>query len=160
MKHKQLTDYVTGKILQNLSLNDSKKIMEDWESIYCPVPKSERQSLHISQYRWHTFSSGTYESIDGDNAISEYGRQLARAFYVIPELSFYPSEAFEVDELPSTELSQMYSDFYIFPKNLAWTFAFTHEHGWLGPYFAKHPNYENLNKHNLQSLEAKNKGWS
>jgi hypothetical protein len=61
-------------------------------------------------------------------------------------------------------------DYFVFPTNLAWTMAFTHEDGWLGPYFAKHPNYDALV---LQEIErgraiqrkaqeiarAKQEGW-
>jgi len=44
--------------------------------------------------------------------------------------------------------------------------AFTHEDGWLGPYFAKHSQYDKLNQQNIKSIEkalsieqAKQKGW-
>ena len=37
-------------------------------------------------------------------------------------------------------------DYCVFPANLAWTMAFTHEDGWLGPYFARHPDYEALTR--------------
>lgn len=29
-----------------------------------------------------------------------------------------------------------YYDVYVFPENMAWAMAFTHEEDWLGPYFA------------------------
>jgi len=49
--------------------------------------------------------------------------------------------------------------------------AFTHEEGWLGPYFAKNKNYKILEKRNqdqyknqiekLRQIElAKSKGWT
>lgn len=45
-------------------------------------------------------------------------------------------------------------------------YAFTHEDGWLDPYFAKHQQWENLeleNKFKLKKLRqkelAKQKGW-
>ena len=37
--------------------------------------------------------------------------------------------------------------------------AFTHEQGWLGPYFSKHKDYEVLNNKNIKSVEAKTNGW-
>ena len=58
------------------------------------------------------------------------------------------------------------SDYYVFPKNLAWTMAFTHEEGWYGPYFAKHPEYDLLTERNLMRIQknkemqmAKENGW-
>ena len=29
------------------------------------------------------------------------------------------------------------ADAYVFPPDLAWTMVFTHEDGWLGPYFSR-----------------------
>ncbi len=44
--------------------------------------------------------------------------------------------------------------------------ALTHEDGWLGPYFAQHPEYDRLNEANQLKLRklrerdaARNKGW-
>lgn len=44
--------------------------------------------------------------------------------------------------------------------------AFTHEEGWLGPYFAQHPNIKTLEAENEKLREkerqkdlAKQKGW-
>lgn len=75
--------------------------------------------------------------------------------------------AFENDLLPEKVDLQ---DYYIFPRNLAWTMAFTHGDGCLGPYFAEHRNYNKLNNQNIAEIEkrrkkqkeieiAKNKGW-
>jgi hypothetical protein len=44
--------------------------------------------------------------------------------------------------------------------------AFTHEEGWLGPYFARHPAFARLNVENVAAVRkaeeaavAKLKGW-
>ena len=73
-------------------------------------------------------------------------------------------EAVITDQKPT---SCSFSDYYIFPKNLAWTMAFTHEDGWLGPFFAKHSDFDKLNGENLKRIrkaeeaaEAKKKGYS
>lgn len=61
-------------------------------------------------------------------------------------------------------------DYCVFPANLAWTMAFTHEDGWLGPYFAKHPDYSKLiaqeaelhsirQRKNREIKRAKQNGW-
>jgi len=49
---------------------------------------------------------------------------------------------------------------------MAWTMAFTHEDGWLGPYFAKHSQYSKLNQENIDQIakaqaieQARQKGW-
>jgi hypothetical protein len=62
------------------------------------------------------------------------------------------------------------TDSYVCPPTRAWTMAFTHEDGWLGPYFAVHPDDEALNKKNLKQVHdterkqhevarARSKGW-
>jgi hypothetical protein len=62
------------------------------------------------------------------------------------------------------------TDSYVCPPNLAWTMAFTHKDGWLGPSFAVHPDYEALNKKKLKQVHdterkrhevarARSKGW-
>jgi hypothetical protein len=70
--------------------------------------------------------------------------------------------------LVTTERPIQCSDFdwYVFPPNFAWTMAFTHEEGWLGPYFARHPLYDQLNRENFKALRkaeqaevARRKGW-
>ena len=57
-------------------------------------------------------------------------------------------------------------DVYVFPENMAWTMAFTHEDGLLGPYFAQHPRYAALQKDNEKGLKkqqdiafAREQGW-
>lgn len=59
------------------------------------------------------------------------------------------------------------ADYYVFPPNLAWTMAFTHEDGWLGPYFARHRDFEALDRENdarvrkeREAEAARLKGWS
>jgi hypothetical protein len=55
----------------------------------------------------------------------------------------------------------------IFPQNLAWTMAFTHEDGWIGPFFARNPRFQSLNAENLAKIrkardadQARQKGWA
>lgn len=59
------------------------------------------------------------------------------------------------------------ADCLVFPPNFAWTMAFTHEDGWLGPFFATHPNVDRLDAANLAQIrkqrelvEARAKGWA
>lgn len=62
-------------------------------------------------------------------------------------------------------------DFYVFPTNLAWTMAFTHEDGWLSPYFATHSDYgslvaQDIERHRAvqrkaeERERAKKRGWA
>jgi len=134
--------------------------MKEWEDVFFPRNKAERDKLNLDQFRWHIFSGNAYPSLDGENAIKEYEQQVCREFYVIPERSEDENEIpFKTRKAPPGRLVKLQRDVYVFPKNLAWTFAFTHEAGWLGPYFAKNRNYDRLNGKNVDAFRAINKKW-
>jgi hypothetical protein len=161
MKQIRLIELVSGMVRQELAPEIARSVMVEWDEAYCPLSMTEREALGLNQFRWHVFSSGAYPSLSGNEAMDEYVRHVARSYYVVPETTCFLREvSFEVDQLPSPELAKTHRDFYVFPRNLAWTMAFTHEHGWIGSFFAKHKNYHKLNAKNLQSMAAQQKGWS
>lgn len=72
-------------------------------------------------------------------------------------------EGFVTDQRP-TRVD--WADCVVFPPNMAWTMAFTHEDGWIGPIFARHPQWEPLNAANLSQIRkrqevemARRNGW-
>jgi hypothetical protein len=110
---------------------------------------------------WHVFSYGAYPSVALQDAFNAYAG-VASLEYVV--LSNDGDGAFITNQKPT---SCSFRDYYVFPKNLAWTMAFTHEDGWLGPFFAKHRDFDKLNGENLNKMrkaeeaaEAKRKGYS
>lgn len=53
---------------------------------------------------------------------------------------FEGKELFDCFGVPSPDFSDWGADLYVFPADLAWTMAFTHEQCMgLGPYFARPP---------------------
>ena len=137
-------DFEPGRVLTVYSQSESSRIEEQWMKVYA----SRRQGLNTKAYKWHVFSGGAYPCLEGDEARSLYDVHAA-VEYIILANDF--CAALATDERP-TRLSL--NDVYVFPKNLAWTMAFTHEEGWLGPYFAKHRNYSSLEKENARELAA------
>ncbi|VAX38267.1 hypothetical protein MNBD_UNCLBAC01-2041 [hydrothermal vent metagenome] len=157
---KKIIDYMADSVVEEISDDAIEKIMKDWESVYCPLSKKEKEKICFGDFKWHVFSNKSYKSIEGEKALKEYNNKVSRIFYVIPEIKIWPKEkAFMCKNLPPSELATKLKDFYVFPKNLAWSMAFTHEHRWLGPYFAKHKNFKILNMKNIQSVEAIDRGW-
>ena len=151
---------MSGSVINELPKEAIDQIMEQWENVYCPLSKKEKENIYFNDFKWHVFSNEKYKSIDGDKAIEAYKNQVARTFYVIPELRVWPNEvAFTCNSLPPVEVMTKSKDFYVFPKNFAWSMAFTHEQGWLGPYFSEHKDYIELNNKNIKSVEAKASGW-
>lgn len=147
-------------ILQVFSKAEAKEWEERWRAVYA----AHGTAPALGRYLWHTFSYAAYPSVSGEDAEQQYAQHRDEEVIV---LSNDRKTAFRVAAPP---VSDWVIDFYVFPSDLAWTMAFTHEDGWLGPYFAKHPNYEaKMEKARQQQLaadrkalelsRAKQKGW-
>ena len=145
-----------GKIVKIFSTAETAEIVNLWMSVF----GKNKQGCNTKAFKWHIFSGGRYPSIAGNDARQAYFKQIAHEFVVLPNDN---ECAVLTDRLPDhCDLS----DYYVFPQNMAWVMAFTHEEGWLGPYFAEHPEYIKLNNENLQLVrkaqqkaEAQSKGW-
>jgi hypothetical protein len=99
------------------------------------------------EYLWHVFSFAAFPVLSLKEARDQYELETCAEYIV---LSDDKDVAFLTDQRPT---ASSLSDWFVFPPNLAWTMAFTHEDGWLGPYFARHPQYAALNAKNLALLD-------
>ncbi|GEP44918.1 DUF4275 family protein [Brevifollis gellanilyticus] len=131
-------------------------LVQQWLDVFAP----ERQGINTKAYMWHVFSGSRYPALEGELARVEYLKQICGEFVI---LSNDREVAFLTDTRPE---DRPFSDFYVFPPNLAWTMAFTHEEGSLGPYFAQHPRYAELNPANIARVKkqeemahARSQGW-
>ena len=145
-----------GAILRQYSAEETAAWLAQWLAAF----GRDRHGVNAKDYLWHIFSGARYPSLGGAEALTEYRRHSAPEYVV---LSNARDVAFETNLPPET---CSLSDFYVSPRNLAWTMAFTHEDGWLGPYFARHADFASLNEANLKRLQkaaeaeaAKMKGW-
>jgi len=145
-----------GDILRQYSEEEVSGLVAQWLAAF----GTNRHGVNEKAFMWHIFSGARYPSLSGSAALEQYKQQVATEYIV---LSNDRKVAFATNSLPE---SSSLSDYYVFPSNLAWTMAFTHEDGWLGPYFARHANFEQLddaNKAKLQKAreaeEAKQMGW-
>ena len=126
-----------GMVLQSFSKAEALQWRERWSAVYV----GHHRSPGLSRYLWHQFSWEGYPAISGEEAEQCYARQVHCEVVVLR--SDRVAAAWRVSA-PPTQCDL--SDYHVFPANLAWTMAFTHEDGLLGPYFAQHPNYEALNR--------------
>lgn len=110
---------------------------------------ANRHGVSARAYMWHVFSFERYPSVSGVVAHSEYEKHVAPEYIV---LSNERDVALETDVRP---VLCSLSDYLVFPRNLAWTMAFTHEDGWLGPYFARHKMFSTLNAANLAQVQKR-----
>jgi hypothetical protein len=149
-----------GRILRRFTELEARQILGDWITVYA----KNAHGANIESFLWHAFSSGAFPSVCRQEAELRYAEQVASEVVV---LSNDGGSALLTDSLPST---CNVSDYMVFPRNLAWSMAFTHEDGWLGPYFAKHQRYDSLVAENvkgsrdakrkaLEAERAKREGW-
>ena len=156
MTRKALPLIQPGNVLRHYTLDETTALVTQWLEAF----GADRHGVNSKAYLWHIFSGTRYPSLSGTEAMAEYEKQVAVEYVV---LSNDRKTAFATDTLPQ---SSSLTDYYVFPANLAWTMAFTHEDGWLGPYFARHGNFAALNEINLERVRklrqaeaARLKGW-
>ena len=156
MTRQQVPIVWPGNVVQRFTEDEAGQLATDWLAAF----GMNRHGINSKAYMWHIFTAERYPCVRGDEAIDLYTRQSAAEYIV---LSNDRKLAFSTDALPQRS---SLIDYFVFPPNLAWTAAFTHEDGWLGPYFAKHSNYQSLNEANLARIKklkaaeiARNKGW-
>ena len=116
--------------------------MEQWLDAF----GRECGDVCVDPYAWHVFSFGCHPSVALDAARAEY-REAVAALYVVVDGD--RGHAVETDERPSLREK---GEYLVFPSNFAWTMAFTHEDGWLGPFFARHRDYDRLHEDNLAAI--------
>jgi len=149
-----------GRLLRRFAEDEALELTNQWINVYA----QHAQGANLKAYLWHTFSFGAYTSVCKREAELLYEQQVATELVV---LSNDRRSALLTDALP-TKCDVM--DYLVFPTNLAWTMAFTHEDGWLGPYFAKHAAYDALVAQDLERTRtqlgrvnqierAKREGW-
>ena len=149
-----------GKVLRVYTKKETWAFEKEWMQTYC----KDKQGANTNAYKWHIFSFEKYPALSGEKALKKYMQQTAIEYIVLSNES---DLAIATDKLPT---KCNIADYYIFPKNMAWTMAFTHEDGWLGPYFATHKSYKHLNMQNEEQMQkvekkkneieiAKKNGW-
>jgi len=136
-----------GAVIRQYSETEANALATEWLAVF----GANGHTVNTNAFLWHVFSADCYPCISGVAAIDAYQRQLGVEFVV---LSNDRKLAFVTDKLPE---SSSLPDYYVFPPNLAWTMCFTHEDGWLGPYFARHPEWAQLDQINQATLQKSRK---
>lgn len=149
MKRSRHLTVTPGTIVRAFSVEEAHQLADDWLSVF----GKDSSDMNTNAFLWHVFSGGRYPSSEGAEALREYQEQIGNQFVV---LSNDRKQALLTDRLPS---SASFYDYYVFPPSFAWTMAFTHEAGWLGPYFARHPNYAELDSKARAAAHAREMGW-
>jgi hypothetical protein len=112
-------------------------LAQRWRTVYAAPLHAATGKWIWHEFDWHVFSYNYARSKKGQAAIAEYERLAASTFIILPGEKAQPSlTAFRISggDLPRFEDSGW--DVMVWPDDLTWTMAFTHEEGWLGPYFS------------------------
>jgi hypothetical protein len=86
-------------------------------------------------FDWHAFSYTHTPALEGEAALVEYRKVRAGVLLVLPDGPTAPDDGVRASFEAPPEFARR--DALVFPPSYAWTMAFTHEAGWLGPYFAR-----------------------
>jgi hypothetical protein len=126
-----------GGVRQLLSQREAWQLMQDWRQVFAAAYHASSQKWKFGKFEWHIFSYEYVPSIKGDKAIWEYFAQPVVPFYLITDDNEgLPS--YRLVDICWPDLRSWYLDVYIWPVDLSWTMAFTHESdSGFGPYFAR-----------------------
>ena len=145
-----------GTVLSEFTRHEAAELATRWLEVF----GRDRFGINTGAFLWHVFSYGRTPSLALGAAWAAYEQQACRDYVV---LSNERDAALVTDQRPTRT---PFRDALVFPRNFAWTMALTHEDGWLGPYFARHPQHERLDAENAAGMkkaraieQARLKGW-
>jgi hypothetical protein len=122
----------------SVSLLDSdtrQRLMQAWRETFAHSVKSQTGKWVHLGYEWHAFSYDFSRSKRGARGLALYLAQVVPEVYVVPESD--TECAFVCRARAFLDFSDCQTDILVFPPELDWTVAFTHEQPELGPYFSR-----------------------
>lgn len=144
-----------GGPLKWFSAQETRGLAERWLQCF-----GTSGGVNTKAYLWHALSAAGDACASGDAARTEYEKQVAPSFIVMA------NDRTCAVEMAHRPVRCRLSDWFVFPPNFAWTMAFTHEDGWIGPLFGRHAEGARLDRENLAALGkqraiavARSKGW-
>ena len=119
-----------------LSKKQRGVVLQQWREVFAAPYYQVSGKWKLDGFEWHVFSFNHTPAITGDEAINSYKTSVRTRFFVVPEDPRLEAYSCESGEWPS--FRQTLCDIYVWPQNLSWTVAFTHEESLgLGPYFSR-----------------------
>ena len=120
---------------------------------FWPDYKQNKGPGSLVKYRWDFIDP----DLTGLDAFEYYKSQIGYEFLIMHEdFSIEVGEILVAQSLPYSGDELELDDLYVFPRNLAWVMAFTHEAPYIGPFFKKHRDYQRLNQKNMQAVKYAN----
>lgn len=113
-------------------------LLNEWRQVFSADLFRKTGQWTYRGFDWHVFSYGFTRARNGQQALEECSRELIAGIelLVCPTNSQLPPASMLANALPSLEVLTL--DVLVWPTDLSWTVAFTHEASLgLGPYFAR-----------------------
>ena len=124
----------TGSKLEELATKERWRAMQQWREVFAAPCHAVTGKWKYGDYDWHAFTWGRTKCVNRHHAMRLYEQQVAERYYVMPEDEFYPAYLCVGGSLP--KLRSLVEDIHVWPADLSWTMAFTHEmDSELGPFF-------------------------
>ena len=124
----------TGADLEELPTKEGWRVMQQWREVFAAPYHAATRKWKRGKYEWHIFSFKDTKSVDRKHAMKQYERQSVERFFVVPEGEHLTAYFCIGGSLPN--FRSLAEDIYVWPEDLSWTMAFTHEmEPGLGPYF-------------------------
>ena len=125
-----------GNVMEPLGRAERWRLEQAWRHVYALATRARTGQWRIPDYEWHVFSYGDARSKSGARALELYQHERPASFLVWPEAPTVPMYRCSGGTVPVFSTSA--ADVLVFPPDLSWTMAFTHELGLgLGPYFSR-----------------------
>jgi hypothetical protein len=113
-----------------------RALMQEWRQVYAARLHAATGKWTRLGFEWHVFSYGHARALKGHQSWFAYSALSPPSPLIIcPQDDRLP--AFEVADGLLPDFRDSGLDLYVWADVLEWTMAFTHEEGWLGPYFSR-----------------------
>ena len=119
--------------ITTLTIEETSALRDSWRRVYARPLGRATGVWHRGKYDWHVFSHRDTFALEREAARAAYHAQACKVLLVITDDKRRPGyRVVSAEPVVPDE-----ADAYVFPPDLAWTMVFTHEDGWLGPYFSR-----------------------
>lgn len=113
----------------------ARRLNKQWLERFCANVKLKTGKWVYRGYRWHAWSFGYESALHGARAFEAFVERQATEYYLYLERE---DLLLDCSGPPSPDFRSLFEEAYIFPYDVSWTFALTHEMTMdLGPYFAE-----------------------
>ena len=151
MKHRSLIEELEIENYEIIKGEKALRIAHKWLSIFYPEKTSFKGILRGKTYMWDLLKC----EHDREEALGIYKIHDSPKYVVMEDCFGHDDQVVYITKHKPENNNELL-DFHVYPTNFAWSMAFTHEDGWIGPKFLKHSQYEKLNFKNIKALRAIN----